>query len=295
MTLDASEFNWKTQLEMSSASNAPSAVLPDGSLNVSFLERDIAKDLQSHQQYRAEDEMKKRAIHASSNYDEFKAFVKCSRQNPVSKLEINQLFNGPITGVTPLQSNASSTAPKVDSSRSSIYQPTSFSSDRHATTNPTLPLTCCNDGQDKYSVDTFSQPQNAMDFERIWTKHTTIEKKSRFLSSDLTPKHFLKLYTNIELSSFLLGDIIECLAHIASSFDCSDEDCLRKVYSWMKIITKCNRFTINVLLLKAGQKDMVHFIVGEFLKQPSRNARPSISDKSLKKIEILYGIRTHND
>lgn len=38
---------------------------PDGSLNVDFLERNITNEIESHKKYRAEDDMKKRAIHSS--------------------------------------------------------------------------------------------------------------------------------------------------------------------------------------------------------------------------------------
>ena len=41
------------------------AILPDGKLNVSLIQREIAHDVASDARYIAEDEMKKRAIHMS--------------------------------------------------------------------------------------------------------------------------------------------------------------------------------------------------------------------------------------
>lgn len=42
-----------------------SAILPDGSLDLDFMKREIERDFSNERQHRAEDEMKKRAIHSS--------------------------------------------------------------------------------------------------------------------------------------------------------------------------------------------------------------------------------------
>lgn len=54
---------------MNSRENSVSAVLPDGSLNFKVLEREISNDITSHERFRAEDEMKKRAIHISESIE----------------------------------------------------------------------------------------------------------------------------------------------------------------------------------------------------------------------------------
>jgi hypothetical protein len=55
------------------------ALLPDGSLNVSLLSKEVADNLDEDEKYHAVDEMKKRAIHMSKDYDEFKNFVACAQ------------------------------------------------------------------------------------------------------------------------------------------------------------------------------------------------------------------------
>lgn len=55
--------------EMSSTRKSrspPSALLPNGSLNVDLITREISRDLADHAKYRAEDDMKKRAVHTST-------------------------------------------------------------------------------------------------------------------------------------------------------------------------------------------------------------------------------------
>uniref|UniRef100_A0A7S0CGE9 Dynein attachment factor N-terminal domain-containing protein n=1 Tax=Proboscia inermis TaxID=420281 RepID=A0A7S0CGE9_9STRA len=70
-----------------------SAILPDGSLDLDFMKREIERDFSNERQYRAEDEMKKRAVHSSKNYDEFQAFVSCSELKPLQTREVAQLIN----------------------------------------------------------------------------------------------------------------------------------------------------------------------------------------------------------
>eukprot|EP00978_Attheya_sp_CCMP212_P047849 scaffold438744_cov39-Attheya_sp.AAC.1 len=62
--------------------DSSSVVLPDGTLNVSLLEKEIVTSLQSTRSARAENDMKKRAIQVSQTYDEFRTFVQCSEQRP---------------------------------------------------------------------------------------------------------------------------------------------------------------------------------------------------------------------
>jgi len=69
-------------------------LLPNGKLNVDLLRKEIASDVSLHDRYRAEDAMKKRAIHSSQNYDEFRNLVLASQLKPVNQAEMSQLFSG---------------------------------------------------------------------------------------------------------------------------------------------------------------------------------------------------------
>jgi hypothetical protein len=48
-----------------STDDAAGAILPDGRVNIDFLQREIASDLSNDARYSAEDGMKKRAVHLS--------------------------------------------------------------------------------------------------------------------------------------------------------------------------------------------------------------------------------------
>lgn len=295
--------------------SAPSAIRSDGTLNVNFLERDIVNDVASHGQYRAEDSMKKRAVHSSANYDEFKAFVKCSQLNPVSRSEISQLFHPHVpavatsnknttgNGATTRRSYANSSIPISDPYKSSIYQPSSSSSNiRAEATDTTTPLHSTN--EKKNDINNISHPpQNAMEFERKWnTAYGTIPEKAQFLLSEIPPKHLSKLYSKLEMNSIILGEIIECLHFKVSNLNnstttegsTSNSSSSKEIYNWMKMCSRCNRFTINAILLTTVQKDMVKFIIDDFLKltqSRSTSHRPAISENSLKKLRMQYNLQ----
>mmetsp|Transcript_1028 Transcript_1028/g.2279 ORF Transcript_1028/g.2279 Transcript_1028/m.2279 type:complete len:321 (+) Transcript_1028:137-1099(+) len=63
-------------------------------IDISHLEREIKQDVASYRQYKAEDGMKKRAIHASKDYDEFRNFVSVSQLKPTSGRDVSNLFTG---------------------------------------------------------------------------------------------------------------------------------------------------------------------------------------------------------
>jgi hypothetical protein len=68
----------------------------DGHLDVKKLERECCAGLTEDRRYRRVDDMKKKAIHVSGSYDEFKNFVACAEDNlqPVSSTEFKELTKG---------------------------------------------------------------------------------------------------------------------------------------------------------------------------------------------------------
>ena len=68
----------------------------DGHLDVKKLERECCEGLTEDRRYRRVDDMKKKAIHVSGSYDEFKNFVACAEDNlrPVSSTEFKELTKG---------------------------------------------------------------------------------------------------------------------------------------------------------------------------------------------------------
>ncbi len=68
------------------------AILPDGRINLSRIEREISNGMTEEDRFSAEDSMKKRAVHMSRDYDEFKNFVSASQLKPVQSSEMGELF-----------------------------------------------------------------------------------------------------------------------------------------------------------------------------------------------------------
>ncbi|KAL9183634.1 hypothetical protein ACHAXT_004490 [Thalassiosira profunda] len=68
----------------------------DGSsrLDVDRLQREVLADVATYRQYKAEDGMKKRAIHTSKDYNEFRNFVSVSQLKPTSGRDVSSLFSG---------------------------------------------------------------------------------------------------------------------------------------------------------------------------------------------------------
>ncbi|KAL7461487.1 hypothetical protein ACHAXS_001908 [Conticribra weissflogii] len=79
---------------MASAKNKSILNLGGKTINISHLEQEIKGDVASYHKYRAEDGMKKRAVHASKDYDEFRNFVSVSQLKPTSGRDLSTLFRG---------------------------------------------------------------------------------------------------------------------------------------------------------------------------------------------------------
>ncbi|KAL3780075.1 hypothetical protein HJC23_007324 [Cyclotella cryptica] len=74
---------------------AKSIITSDGkSVDVSRLEREINEDLALYRRHTAEDGMKKKAIHTSKDYDEFRNFVSAAQLKPTSGRDVSNLLTG---------------------------------------------------------------------------------------------------------------------------------------------------------------------------------------------------------
>jgi hypothetical protein len=85
---------------------ARSIVNPDGSVDISRLEREIREDLSLHRKHAAEDGMKKKAIHTSADYDEFQKFVSAAQLKPTTSRDVSSLFTGSMGSISRRSGNA---------------------------------------------------------------------------------------------------------------------------------------------------------------------------------------------
>lgn len=79
---------------------AKSIINADGSVDISRLEREIKQDLSLYRKHAAEDGMKKKAIHASADYDEFKNFVSAAELKPTTSRDVSSLFTGGLGSIS---------------------------------------------------------------------------------------------------------------------------------------------------------------------------------------------------
>ncbi|KAL7476629.1 hypothetical protein ACHAW6_002478 [Cyclotella cf. meneghiniana] len=74
-----------------------SAINSDGkSVDISRLEREINEDLALYCRHTAEDGMKKKAIHNSKDYDDFRNFVSAAQLKPTSGRDVSNLLAGAV-------------------------------------------------------------------------------------------------------------------------------------------------------------------------------------------------------
>ena len=74
-----------------------SAITADGkSVDISRLEREINEDLALYRRHTAEDGMKKKAIHTSKDYDDFRNFVSAAQLKPTSGRDVSNLLAGAV-------------------------------------------------------------------------------------------------------------------------------------------------------------------------------------------------------
>jgi len=216
-----------------------------GTVDIDHLEREIRADVANFRRYKAEDGMKKRAIHTSKDYGEFRNFVSVSELKPTSGSEVSNLFSGASGSISSIGASAAtgrkirgggqqSTIGGFDdiiqrrkdacsgpSSSSCVaklednLQSLSFSSATKATAS---------EKSGKYSTTTKSS-RAAHDFLREWKQHCTSAKDTfSFItriegSTDapldcrlvLQPREMCEEYFSTEIDGEIVGDIIEAL------------------------------------------------------------------------------------
>jgi len=306
------------------------AILPDGRVNIAFLQHEIASDLSNDARYSAEDGMKKRAVHLSKDYDEFKNFVSVSQLAPVSSSEIGQLFVqrrqspggdslkrfGPNKICKDLQSDLHNiyefeSTPKMQSlSLESKRRNTKQKSDKTAK-------------QKKGKT-----PRNAMEFEREWRQCWSSNSPVNAMKYLLLPKGGIltgiilghhgkdkvegngKLFVpkELRLSPEVIADIhkiemdANTMEQIIESLHLFIELSSSEVYSvtvasflrrWMVSLTKCGRFFLNVEFLEAKHKNLILGIM-EYLLQERVDEREGLNgdeEDIFNNLLMLYKIR----
>ncbi|OQR92192.1 hypothetical protein ACHHYP_03970 [Achlya hypogyna] len=154
------------------------ASIYSGAFDTASLQKELVQALEEDRKYKATDEMKKRAIHTASSYDEFKNFVLCADLKPVSSKELQNLS-------------------KSERQRNRLYHKKAASV--RATTGT---LTGSNDSR--------RPPKSSVEFLRTWKRSCTSDAGKYEYLVLTSPARLGKLF-QAEMDADLFADIVACL------------------------------------------------------------------------------------
>ncbi|KAL7545168.1 hypothetical protein ACHAWF_008524 [Thalassiosira exigua] len=254
-------------------------------VNISHLEREIRRDVSCYRQYKAEDGMKKRAIHSSKDYDEFRNLVSVSQLKPSSGHDVSSLFSG-TAELSARGSNRNNMKGGRVGGFDEVIKKRENASISSIATQGSIPS---QGGHRTVGRHTTKSSRTAYDFFRHWKQHCkTAEETLSFLtrtenadgSSEnqlvLPPETTCKEYFSTDVESEILGGIVEALHLLIGTERNSDQtsaendplasenrvpDLLASrssvdsfTHCWFKSLATCGRFELSVSFLLPDQQ-----------------------------------------
>ncbi|KAL3764109.1 hypothetical protein ACHAWU_003921 [Discostella pseudostelligera] len=260
------------------SSKSKSTISGNGrTLDMSHLEREIQADVATYRQYKAEDGMKKRAIHTSKDYNEFRNFVSVSQLKPTSGRDVSSLFNG-ASGSIPT-SVRSRNIPNdgqasiggfdgIIKNRNEVSMSNTLKSNLKLETNPRSAYCGAGAGVS----NTVKSSRSVHDFIREWRIHCTTAKSTLSFITRMEsevdnihvfivdPKVVCKEYFSAEIDSDVMGDIVEAL-HLLVTMSVSEKAELLMetsvstfIHNWLKPLQSCGRFELSLSFLTQDQQ-----------------------------------------
>jgi hypothetical protein len=194
-------------------------------VDVNQLAREIQADVANYRQYKAEDSMKKRAIHTSKDYGQFRNFVSVSQLKPIGSTTSSTVdsVDGNIRGGSDASLGGLGDIVRMRKDASTLSKSSVATVDKHleSTSN-------CANGKASLITNTFGKApmphtakssRSVVDFLRGWNRQCTSAKSTlSFLTRIdsnrqlvLQPDMICKDYFSIEIDSDVLVDVIEAL------------------------------------------------------------------------------------
>eukprot|EP00986_Skeletonema_menzelii_P005277 scaffold1891_cov139-Skeletonema_menzelii.AAC.2 len=254
-----------------------SAINKDGSLNVSMLERQVREDMAIYTKSRAEDGMKKRALHTSIDYDEFKNLVSASQLKPIGRRDVSSLFNG--------CSGSHSTLRNRTVHGGGIGCLDGYIDEKKKNENKMKEMTTKSQ-ESKGISSSAKSSRDAYNFVALWKQQCSSSAGaalSFLLQMEEKPETICEQYFSADIDSDVVGDIVSALhllmclaldkndhndesvvALIAGTSDEPDST-LKFISSWLKAMTTCGRFDLAISFMTATQESQLKEIV-EFVK-----------------------------
>jgi hypothetical protein len=211
---------------------------------VNLLKSEIKQHIQEDRTYRAVDDMKKKAIHKAGSYEEFKNFVACAEQRPVTSSEMDELK----------QQKGSWTQQKTRAEQQKKRERNLSKKDAKgrnlAKDFPTQP------------------PATSMELERDFKRHCcgpkhSLADKWRYLR--MVGHEGAANLWKTEIDAGIMGHVIMAVDWAVG--EAAASAITKEVaYGWLDVMTKCGRFTLNVNFLEDKQLEAVGRVC-EWLKQ----------------------------
>ena len=292
--------------------NDMSAIKLDGQLNVSVIQREVAKDIARDKQYQVEDGMKKRAIHISKNYDEFKNFVACSNLQPVQRHEMNQLFISTETQHAMNRNRPNkvfNSSSEMDQTSKKLLEGLRITSTSNSTsaTEQSSSQVCT-----RTSCDLSSKvPETLMEFEKEWRYFCTsvdatlqyillplgstnyVYDKGNFfvpIKLRLCPDYVCCKLCKVEMNSGIFGELLQALRYLLEVSEgyrvdhsiveevlCSEDANIQNshlfVFQWMKYLRLSGGFELNIAFVNSHEKNAIRAIFEIMNKRLFKRAR----------------------
>lgn len=250
---------------------------------MSILEQQVREDMAIYSKSRAEDEMKKRALHACKDYTEFQNLVSVSQLKPISSDDVSSLFNGS-SGLSPTFRNR--TVHGAADSQSGIGCLDGYIDEKKKGANgENKKKTVDVEMTAKIIGSSTKSSRDTYNFLAQWRRKCSSSARDTLLflaQMKEEPEKTCRQYFSTDVDSDVVGDIVGAL-HLfmciaVDKSKCNDDlvaesitDLLevpkstKFISSWLKAMTGCGRFDLAISFLTAKEELQLKEIV-EFVK-----------------------------
>nr|CCA14216.1 conserved hypothetical protein [Albugo laibachii Nc14] len=235
----------------------------DGVLNVRALERELAEAIEYDRVYKRTDEVKKRAIHTSANYDEFKNRVACANMKPITTKELKELSKP-----RSLSTNLA-------------YRKSAQSTGKISTWK--MP-----------EISQLQAPKTSAEFTATWNRYlTTLNQKWRYLQMTTASRIASLFQADID------ADLMVSIVHVLSQFweDLQQKGCEETylILSILQAFTTIQRFHLTLCFLSNEQLEKIELLL-KSLEQYARRTEckddsPEVSDTRFSALWRAYGLK----
>ncbi|CCI40755.1 unnamed protein product [Albugo candida] len=235
----------------------------DGVLNVRALEKELAEAIEFDRVYKRTDEVKKRAIHTSANYDEFKNRVACANMKPITSKELKEVFK--------------SRSLSTNLSYRKLAQPTNKETPREIPVKSDL-----------------RPPKTSAEFTATWKRYViSLDQKWRYLQ--LTKASGIARLFRADIDADLMVSIVQVMRQFWKSLNQNGYEEASFILSVLQAFSTVQRFQLILCFLSNQQLAEIEFLLDrvEQYAKLAEHKDPSsmLSDKRLSALRRAYGIK----